>query len=151
DFGEMRAVRIGAGRAVEARACIELQGIDAWALGEIGKADRAVGAGDAHGAVTDLEVADTGFQRLRGDLLQLVAKIMRCLLHADATARDRGRAAGAETRRDLVGVTLQDMHALRWQAELIGDELRIGSLMPLPARLRADQDGDVAIGIERDL
>ena len=69
-------------------------------------------------------------------------------LHADAAGRDRRRAAGAEPGRDLVGIALMDVHALGRQSELLGDDLRIGGLVALPARLRADQDGDVAIGIE---
>ena len=48
DFGEMRAVRVGAVGLREGRARVQLRRIDARALGEIGKADRAVGAGDPH-------------------------------------------------------------------------------------------------------
>jgi hypothetical protein len=88
---------------------------------------------------------------LRGNLLQLGAEIAGGTLDANAAARDRRRAAGTHARRDLVGIALHDVHALRRQAELLGDELGIGGLVPLPARLRADQNGDVAIGIERDL
>ena len=40
------------------------------------------------------------------------------------------------------------MHALGRKSELFGDKLRISGLVALPARLGADQDGDVAIGIE---
>ena len=47
DFGQMRAVRIGAVGLGEGRARIQLRRIGAGPLGEIGKADRAVGAGDA--------------------------------------------------------------------------------------------------------
>ena len=151
DFGEMGAVRIGAVGLGEGRARIQLRRIDARTFGQIGEADRAVGAGDPDPAVADLEVAGAGFQRFGRDLLQLVAELAGGALHADAAGRDRGRAAGAEAGRDLVGVALQDMHALGRQAELLGDELRVGGLVALPARLRADQDGDVAVGIERDV
>ena len=43
------------------------------------------------------------------------------------------------------------MDALGRQPELLGDQLRIGGLVALPARLGADQDRDVAIGIELHL
>ena len=151
DFGQMRAVRIGAVGLREGRAGIQLRRIDARAFGEIGEADGAVGAGDPHDAVADLEVADAGFQRFGRDLLQLVAEVAGGAFDADAAGRNRRRAAGAEAGGDLVGVALQDVHALRRHAELLGDELRIGGLVALPARLGADQDGDVAIGIERDI
>src|SRR5690606_27370 len=62
-----------------------------------------------------------------------------------------GRAAGAEAGRDLLGVALMDVNALRRQAELLGDDLGVGGLMALPARLRADQDGHVAIRVEPDI
>src|SRR5439155_18734449 len=115
------------------------------------KADRAVGAGDPYVGVANLEIAGAGFQRLRRDLLQLAAELAGGALDADSASRDRGRAAGAEPGRDLVGIALLDVHALRCKSELLGDELRIGGLMTLPGRLRTDQNGDVAIGIERDL
>ena len=40
------------------------------------------------------------------------------------------------------------MDAIGLKPELLGDELRVSGLMALPARLGADQDRDVAIGIE---
>jgi hypothetical protein len=81
----------------------------------------------------------------------LAPRIAGRALDADAAGRDRRRAAGAETGGDLVGIALQDVDALRRYAELLGDQLRVSRLMALPARLGADQDGDVAIGIERNI
>src|SRR5262249_8384767 len=115
------------------------------------KGDRAVGAGDADYACRNLEVAGACLERLRRDLLQLLAELTRGALHADAARGYRGGAAGAEPDRELVGVTLADMHALRRQAELLCNDLGVRRLVPLPARLRADQDGDVAIGVEPDI
>ena len=142
--------RIATGLGTGGSASIPTGGVSVErATRDLGKADRAVGAGDPDRAVADLEIARAGFQRLGGDLLQLAAELAGGALDADAAGRDRSRAAGAETGGDLVGVALQDMDALGRQPELLGDQLRIGGLMALPARLGADQDGDVAIGIER--
>jgi hypothetical protein len=112
DFGEMGAVRVGAVGAGEGRACVQLRGIDARPLGEIGKGDRAVGAGDPHDTVADLEIAGAGFQRFGGDLPQVLAEFAGRALDADAAGRNRGRAAGAEPGGDLVGVALEDVDAL---------------------------------------
>ncbi|MGY4596790.1 hypothetical protein ACVWXL_004536 [Bradyrhizobium sp. GM22.5] len=54
---------------------------------------------------------------------------------------------GAEARGDHLGVALVDVQALGRHAELLGNDLRIGRLMALPARLGADQDRDIAIGV----
>ena len=101
DFGQMGAVRIGAVGLVEGRARIQLRRIDARTFGQIGKAHRAVGAGDPDPAVADLQIAGAGFQRFGRDLLQLAAEIVGRTLHADAAGRDRGRTAGAEAGGDL--------------------------------------------------
>ena len=77
----------------------------------------------------------------------LEAELARRALDADASGWNRGGAAGAKPGRDLVGIALVDVDALGRQAELLGDKLRVGGLVALPARLRADQDGDVAVGV----
>src|SRR5579863_3577422 len=81
----------------------------------------------------------------------MLAKRVRGALNADAAGWNRRRAAGAKPGGDAVGVALEDMDTLRRQAELIRHDLRIGGLMALPGRLRADQDRHVAIGIELHL
>ena len=118
-------------------------------LARSAKADGAIGAGDPHGAVADLEIAGAGFQRFGGDLPQIAAERPGGPLDADAAGRNRRRTAGAETGGDAVGVALQDVDALGRKPELLGDQLRVGGLVALPARLGADQDGDVAVGVER--
>ena len=147
----MRAVRIGAVGLREGRTRIQFRGIDAGPFRKVSEADRAVGAGDAHEAIADLEVAGAGLERFGGDFLELATEVTRRALHADAAGRDRSRAAGAETGGDLVGVALQDVDALRRHTELLGDELRVSRLVALPARLGADQDRNVAVGIEPHL
>src|SRR6185436_6333225 len=145
----VRAVRVGAVGLREGRARIQFRRIDARALRQVGEADRTIGAGYAHDAIADLEVAGAGFQRLGRDLLQLAAEVAGGAFDADAAGRNRRRTTGAETGGDPVGVALQDVDAFRRHPELLRDQLRIGGLVALPARLGADQDADVAIGIER--
>src|SRR5579863_722286 len=81
----------------------------------------------------------------------MLAKRVRGALNADAAGWNRRRAAGAKPGGDAVGVALEDMDTLRRQAELIRNDLRVGRLMALPGRLRADQDRHVAVGIELHL
>src|SRR5437899_9669005 len=147
----MGAVRIGAVGAGDRRAGIELRWIDGRTLREVSKADRAVGTGDANDAVADLEIAGAGLERLSGNLAQVRAELMRGALDADAAGGNRGRAAGAQPGRDLIAVRLVNVHALGKEPELLGDDLRIGGVMALPGRLAADQDGDVAVGVEPDI
>ena len=90
DFGEMGAVRVGAVGLGEGRGSLQLRGIGAGALGEIGKADRAVCAGDPDPAVADLEIARARLQRFGRQFLQLVAEIEGGALDADAAGRNRG-------------------------------------------------------------
>ncbi len=150
-LGEVGAVGIGAVGAGKGRGGLQLRRIDARPLRQIGEAYGAVGAGNPHDAIADLEVADAGFQRLGGDLLQIRPQCAGGALDADAAGRDRSRAAGAEAGGDAVGVALEDVDTFRREAELLGYDLRIGGLVALPARLRADQDADVAIGVERHI
>src|SRR5258708_13174588 len=119
--------------------------MDTRPLGEIGKADRTISAGDAHRAVADLEIAGAGFQRFGSDLPQILAELACGTLDADAACRNRRRAAGAKTGRDQIGIALHDVDALGRQPELLGDELRVSPLMTLPPRLAPVQHPDVPL------
>src|SRR5262249_29007995 len=46
------------------------------------------------------------------------------------------------------GVALTDAHGLEGDAELLGDDLRIGGLVALAVRLVADDDRDRAVGLD---
>ena len=148
DLREMGAVRIGAVGAGEGRARVELRRIDAGRLARSAKLiERSVPAMRIVPSLISRSPALVS-SASAAISFSLLAELARRALDADAAGRNRGRAAGAEPGRDLVGVALVDVDALRRQAELLGDDLRIGGLVALPARLRADQDRDVAIGIE---
>ena len=115
---------------------------------ELGERDRAVGADDPHRAVGDFEIAGAGFERIGGELLEIVRELFRRARDRGAAAGDRARAAGAGAGRDAVGVALDHAHALGRKSEMLGDDLRIGGGVPLPGRLRADQHGDAAVVVE---
>ena len=80
---------------------------------------------------------------------RLSASFVADMRNGHAARRDRARSAGAAAGRDLCGVALHHADLLRRQAEMIGDDLRIGRVVPLPGRLRADQEGDGAVLVER--
>ena len=65
-------------------------------LCEISERDRAVGAGDTHNTIVDLEVGRAGFERFGRDLAKLRAKLAGRPLDADAAGRNRARTTGAE-------------------------------------------------------
>src|SRR5665213_4325089 len=138
DLGDVGTVRKGAVGAGECRARAQLRRIGARPPGQIGKTDRAIGAGDPHGAVADLQIANAGFQRLGGDLPQIGAKLVRRALDADPAGRNGSRPAGAKAGGDLIGVALENMNPLRRQSKLLGNDLGIGGLMALTARLGPD-------------
>ena len=77
DLGDMRAVgerrRLGAELARRA----QLLGLRLRTRGKIGEGDGAVGAGDAHRAVGDFHVAGRRFERVGGELLELVGERLR--------------------------------------------------------------------------
>ena len=144
----MGAVRIGRfGRRVFVGTAQAIR-LDPRPSREVGERERAVGAGDPHGAVGDLEVAGARLQRVGGELLEIVGELARRAADRGAAARDRARSAGADAGRDQIGVALDHAHALRRQVEMLGDELRIGGVMALPGRLRADQHRDDAVRVE---
>ena len=64
--------------------------------------------------------------------------------------RQRARAAGAAAGHEG-GVALAHADDLEGDAELLGDELRIGGLVALAVRLGADDDGDRAVGLDPDM
>ena len=77
--------------------------------------------------------------------LRFLASCLRRAGDGRAAAGDRARAAGAGAGGNQIGIALDDAHALRRQSEMIGDDLRIGGVVPLPGRLRADQHRDRAV------
>ena len=84
DLGKVGTVRIGTVGLREGRTRIQFRRIHSRTLRQIGEADRAIGAGDSHEAIADLEVAGAGLQRLGRDLLQLAAEVAGGAFDADA-------------------------------------------------------------------
>src|SRR6185312_16997664 len=84
------------------------------------------------------------------NVLELLAKRLCGAVDRYAPDGNRARTTGAGTAFDAVGVALHNAHAIRRQAEPLCDELRVGRRMPLPGRLRADQQCDTAIAVERE-
>ena len=79
-----------------------------------------VGAGDLQRAVLDDDVALVGLHQMRGDLLGLGLDLVERLddrRHAD---RAGARAVGAHAHLHLVGVAMDDRHAVDRHAEAVG-------------------------------
>ena len=70
--------------------------------------------------------------------------------HRQRRAADRGRpaAVGAPAHRRVVGVAVHDLHVVDVDAELARDNLRERRLFPLAVRRGADEDVDLAGGME---
>src|SRR5262249_40929633 len=72
------------------------------------------------------------------DLLRLVADLARGHRAGGARGRRRAAGVGAEAVGRGVGVALLDLNRRGRDAELLGDDLRVGRLVPLPWRFGAD-------------
>src|SRR5262249_11159500 len=70
--------------------------------------------------------------------LRLVADLARRHRAGRARRRRRPAGVGAQAVRRGVGVAFLDLHRRRRDAELLGDDLRVGRLVPLPLRLGAE-------------
>src|SRR5262249_45818763 len=62
----------------------------------------------------------------------------------------RAATAGSVASGHRVGVALHDAYVLQRDAERLRDDLAIDRCMALAARLRADEHGDKAVGVDID-
>src|SRR5262245_42892341 len=88
---------------------------------------------------------------MRGDLARLVLDLARGYRrrrprHRRGTARVR-----AETVGRGIGVALLDLDVRGGDAELLGEDLRLGRLVPLPLRLRPETGDGLAGRMNADL
>src|SRR5438128_12314059 len=90
-------------------------------------------------------------QQIRGDLPRLVTHLAR--RDRRGGAGDRGRAArvGTEAVGRRVGVAFLDLDVLRRDPELLGQDLRVGGLVALALRLRAEARDGLARRVHADL
>src|SRR5690606_20706214 len=86
-----------------------------------------------------------------GDLLALVDDLVGCARQGRTADRQRARTVGAHAHRHERRVAVDDLDILDRHAELVGDELGEGGLMPLSVAVRAGIDEDAAGRIEADL
>ena len=85
-----------------------------------------------------LEVVGRALERGSGNDAGLVAHTPGHDRRGPAADRCRSRAVGAEAERGVVGVALNDFDILGWNAQLLGDDLGEGRLMPLALRDTAE-------------
>src|SRR5438552_1011287 len=74
-----------------------------------------------------------------------------CIPLSATTESAQPTAVSAPTALHRVGVTEDDLHALDRHLDEVGHHLREARLVPLPARLRADDHVDAAFGAHGDL
>ena len=146
----MRAVGIGRVRRLEGFDRGQLLRRRGGQGGDFGVGDRAVGAGDADMAVGDFQIGDRRLQFVRGELLERGGERLRGARRHDRADGNRARAAGAVAAGDAIGVALHDLHPFQGNVEILRNDLRIGRLVPLPVRLRADQQREIAVLVERE-
>ena len=112
------------------------------ARGEFFEADGAVRAARAEQPVGEVDVlAEVG----GGERLALVDDRGRRVDERAAAPDHRARAAGAAPDLEPRGVALDDPHAFDLDAEAFGEHLRVGGLVALAVRLRADRRLDRAV------
>jgi hypothetical protein len=100
--------------------------------------DTTVGADDARGSLDEFDVGGRGLELVGGQLLQLLGQIVAGAGRRNAAQRDGARAARATALFQFVAVALAYLDLVDAEAELVGDELRIGGGMALPVGLGAD-------------
>ena len=88
---------------------------------------------------------------MRRDLLRLVADLARGDRAGGAGRRSRSAGIRAEAVRRRVGVAFLDFDVRGRDAELLGDDLRVGRLVPLALRLGAEARRGLAGGVHADL
>ena len=149
DFGDVRAIRKRRRLDAELLRRAQFVGRRVRMRGEIGKRDHAVGAGNADSSIRDFQIARCRFQSVGGNLLDLLGELLGRTVNGNAADRNRTRPAGAGAALDPIGIALHHAHTLRRQVETLGNKLRVGRGVALAGRLRADQQGDAAVAIER--
>src|SRR5262249_44869624 len=90
-------------------------------------------------------------EQVRGDLLRLVADLAGRDGCGGARGRRRSAGVGAEAVRRRVGVPLFDGDVRGRDAELLREDLRVGRLVTLPLRLRAEARDGLAGRMDADL
>ena len=150
DFCHMGAVGIGRIGRHEIPLARAHRIAHAGLVGEIDETHRTVGASNTHTAVDDFKIGHRGFQRSRGQLLQLIGQMFGRPPDGNAADRNRARTACAVAGFDLGRIALHHPDPLKRQIEMLGGKLRIGGSMALPVRLRARIDRHIAIGFQRD-
>jgi hypothetical protein len=76
---------------------------------------------------------------------------VRSVADRHALRRQGARAAGTAAPFELGGIALDDADLVERNAKAVVDQLRVGGLVALTVRLRADHDADRAVVLERDL
>src|SRR5438093_3290383 len=84
-------------------------------------------------------------------LARLFPNFLRRLIHRDAAHRRRSATERADTFRYSGGVAMDDFDIFQRDAQLISDNLRKGSLLPLAVWRRARVNFDFSVRVHLDL
>ena len=90
------------------------------------------GTCDGHRAALTDELADVGFQRLRGGGERLLAHLAGCCERHRADVRCAAAADGSDTARELARIGWPDCYLPGSDTELIRDDLRHDRGVPFP-------------------
>ena len=87
---------------------------------------------------------------MRRDLASFGDHLVHRLDDGAAADRQRARAISAHPVGDFGGVAVDDLDRLERHAEMVGDELREGRLVPLTVRVRPGQHCNAAGRVHAD-
>ena len=102
---------------------------------------RAIGSCDGGEAAIDLDIVGTGFEQMRGDLLDFLAQDPRGVLCRTSAQNRAAAGIGSGRHRHRIAVALHDADILKFRAEIVGDDLGERRLQPLPVRGDAKRRG----------
>src|SRR6516162_9028791 len=114
-------------------------------IGDVGEADRAIGAAHFEQAAAIVDVALRAFERMGGDTLRLDEDLVAGAVNCRSRHRYRARPPGAVAEGDLIRIALEEADIVDREAQAIGRDLTECDLVPLPVRMRPRNHGHLAV------
>src|SRR5262245_4304767 len=90
------------------------------------------------------------FQQMCCYLLHLFFQVLHSKIYSRSSNRSAAASEGTDTCSDACGVTVQCDNIIRFQAELVGDNLCECCFLSLAVGRRASQDGDLTRALDTD-
>src|SRR5262249_56734649 len=115
--------------------------------GDVGEADRAVGAAHFERAAAIVDVALRAFERMRSDAQRLVEDLVAGAINRRSRHRRRARPPRPVAEGDLIRIALDEADIVDREGEPIGRDLTEWDLVPCPVRMAPRDHGHLAVAV----